>query len=690
MSSGRFVAEIPIRWSATDERTALARLRTAQGLANEVLAEYLRRAAAYHRDPDLRRLRAELREAKREGRARGRLAKGAPGAVPEAVVPRVFSFDDAPDRAAAWRVLQERHGLIGLRPKSSYTEAGRAWCDRSQLFVKSLTARQLSLRHNGLDAATIHHEIAAVQRDRVLAWLGITKREGGPTGRPRFASRRDPVTSCTGSSSKKNAGGLQVDLNAGTFTWKSLRGSHPIAARVRLPKDDPWLQKALTLPIAQVRVLHRMVGRARRWYVQLVLVGTPPLAPKHRAAVAGRSPGTVGVDMGSRHIAAVGPESALLADLAPTMIARERARDVRVDDVRAGDLRKRDRWYRRLQRRISIAKARNPRNANTIRTREKVLQRTSDGKAVGRTVAVAAGFRRGSKVVVSDRVRDLTLLLADVARADAAARSNDHGRLANVILTMGDRLALEGVGYVGWQRSFGRQVRRYAPGAFEARLRRRAPLFGAGVDTIPTSLRLSQLCHGCGTFTPEPIKGPIVDRAKPACACGRAAAHRDLYSAFLARFACGGSSVDLQAATAAWTGAFRLLCGARQMYDTAEKGRLVRPFRAADDLSSPHRAAVPQARVVGSPAIVDTARATPASVRDAHEDDRGAASGRRAAMAALDRSTASRRARLRLDSVREGADGVRAGPRLETRSSTADIAGSEPCAVLAANAVATW
>jgi len=50
MGEGRFVAEIRIRWSPTNERKALARMATAQALANEVLAEYLRRAEAYRRD----------------------------------------------------------------------------------------------------------------------------------------------------------------------------------------------------------------------------------------------------------------------------------------------------------------------------------------------------------------------------------------------------------------------------------------------------------------------------------------------------------------------------------------------------------------------------------------------------------------------------------------------------------------
>jgi hypothetical protein len=100
----------------------------------------------------------------------------------------------------------------------------------------------------------------------VLEYAGVKSRVGGPPSRPRFASRRDPITSFTGSSSKKNAGAL--------------------------------------------RVLHRMLRGRRRWYVQLVVVGEPPVRPQLRAAVAARPASAVGVDVGSRHIAAVGVAAA--------------------------------------------------------------------------------------------------------------------------------------------------------------------------------------------------------------------------------------------------------------------------------------------------------------------------------------------------------------------------------------------
>jgi hypothetical protein len=58
----------------------MARLATAERLTGSVLAEYLQRADAYFRDQDLLRLRAELREARREKRVPTNEADQAPKA----------------------------------------------------------------------------------------------------------------------------------------------------------------------------------------------------------------------------------------------------------------------------------------------------------------------------------------------------------------------------------------------------------------------------------------------------------------------------------------------------------------------------------------------------------------------------------------------------------------------------------
>lgn len=171
-------------------------------------------------------------------------------------------------------------------------------------------------------------------------------------------------------------------------------------------------------------------------------------------------------------------------------------------------------------------------------------------------------------------------------------------------------------------------------------------------------------CHGCGRFQAEPIRGAIVDRVKATCStCGRLEAHRDLYSAFLARFAGEGSSVDLHAASAAWTGAFGLLCGARRMYDKAEKPRPVRVFRAT---ATSYSALVPHAQTGACATVSDVlTRCAPTTVRDGSERGTGRSdsSGGGAPSRVLDRSNQQRRAPLPLEPSLPGILEVRAGPR---------------------------
>jgi hypothetical protein len=214
-----------------------------------------------------------------------------------------------------------------------------------------------------------------------------------------------------------------------------------------------------------------------------------------------------------------------------------------------------------------------------------MLKRTRDGRAIGKVVEVESGFRRGARVVRGAAVRAELAQIAEVKRADAAARDTDHGAAANRILAAGARIVLEDLSYVAWQRAHGRSTQRRAAGALVARLKRRAPLFGTVIDEVPAGLKLSQLCHACGAYTPQAheLRKPIAQRTS-SCACGRASVQRDEYSAFLAAFvAAGGTHVESQAAQAAWAGAVKLLGSATRAY---ESGRIAPPKGDATCASS--------------------------------------------------------------------------------------------------------
>lgn len=558
MAAGRFVAEIPVRLSQGAEKRALRRMSTAQRVSNDVLADYLARIARYQRDGELKHLRAEYCSAKGDGKKT---------VVPASVVPRRVSFDDAFARNAAWAALQERHGLIGAKPVASLTPSGLEHVRADQAANKRITAAMKDLGDRGIGADLVHNEIVVTLRARALAYVH------GKTGRPRFASRRFPLTGVSGSSSSKNVGSIRVNLREARVIWVAAAGKYPIVGKLRIDEGDAWLAKALKRKIHQVRLLHRVIRGMRRWFVQLVLEGLSPLNPKLRDA---RMTGVTGIDLGVRHLAYVTVNHGSVVDagirgLAPTAERRELTRDHAIEDLRDGDRWKRDRYVRRLRRAVGQKILRNPANAHAVKRVPKLLTKTSDGKAVGRTADVATGWKRGSKLVRSASVRNINAKIAEIARADAAARDVDHGRLANQLLVSGETIALEDLSYRVWQQLYGSSTSRSAVGAFVERLRRRAPILARTIVDISPMERLSQVCHVCGTLNRyrDELSKPIAARTSRCEGCDRVDVQLDTYSAFLAASCGGGTSVDPQVAKAMWAGAVMHLVSARQTYDRA-------------------------------------------------------------------------------------------------------------------------
>jgi hypothetical protein len=70
------------------------------------------------------------------------------------------------------------------------------------------------------------------------------------------------------------------------------------------------------------------------------------------------------------------------------------------------------------------------------------------------------------------------------AMATAHSRKRAHGELANRVLAQGNIIRLEKVSYRGFQRSFGRSVKRRAPSLFVSTLKRKAASAGAEVIRI--------------------------------------------------------------------------------------------------------------------------------------------------------------------------------------------------------------
>ncbi len=154
----------------------------------------------------------------------------------------------------------------------------------------------------------------------------------------------------------------------------------------------------------------------------------------------------------------------------------------------------------------------------------------------------------------SNKQRRAQAKLAETQRKAAARRKSLHGQMANTLLKLGNDIRIEKNSYRSFQRNFGKSVGQAAPAGFVSLLGRKAANAGAQVSQLPTSLRLSQMCHGCGGIKRKPLSLRVHQ-----CECGIGPVQRDVYSAWLACSAVPSDKLewrlDANQAALAWLGA---------------------------------------------------------------------------------------------------------------------------------------
>lgn len=288
------------------------------------------------------------------------------------------------------------------------------------------------------------------------------------------------------------------------------------------PRDrDGWQAHALSCRTTYVRILRRNVRGKMLWYAQLVQEGLP-LRKEHLPV----GEGVVGLDLGPNTLAAVSDKDATLEPFCPG-----------VADM--------DREIRRLQRAMDRScRATNP-----------------DAFSADGT------YRRGARILVrSRRYRALAAAKADIERRLAAERKRAQGELANRVLAQGDIIKTEKLSYRGFQKRFGRSVKRRAPSLFVSTLKRKAASAGAQVIEFSTrTTRLSQYSHDTGEY----VKKPLAQRWH-VLADGRRV-QRDLYSVWLARFV-ERDRLDAAQCHAHWAAAEPLLRRAASGFSQSASG----------------------------------------------------------------------------------------------------------------------
>jgi hypothetical protein len=301
--------------------------------------------------------------------------------------------------------------------------------------------------------------------------------------------------------------------------------------------DDPVVYHGLRHPIKYARLVRRKASspnaqgadvQGYRYYVQLIVAGKPHQKKKHTVGS-----DVVGLDLGPSTIAIVPQEGE--AQLLPLC-----------DELRP-DARAKRRMQRKLDRQ---RRANNPQNYDEKGRMKKHGKRRLAWK--------------NSRGYLATRRR-----LAAKEHKLVAHRKSLHGRLVHQIVQRGNIIRAEKLSYKAWQKQYGKSVGRNAPGMFLKQLRRTVASTGGTLSEFPThSTRLSQYCHGCGSY----VKKPLSQRWHH-CACGIGPVQRDLYSAWLAAHLTPPNPTP-SIARDSWEGAdLRLRAAVEELQQRAKEGQ---------------------------------------------------------------------------------------------------------------------
>ena len=277
--------------------------------------------------------------------------------------------------------------------------------------------------------------------------------------------------------------------------------------KVKIRQTDLYAQEALTSNVKYCRILRKIVRGKTKFYVQLVLEGTPPPKRKKEGSFKHKPvKGRVGLDIGTSSLAVVSNKKCLLTEL-------------------AAGLENYDKEKRRLQRQLDRSKrANNPNNYN------------EDG-------TIKKGIRL--EWIRSKRYMKTLFKLKEIERKRVVYRKQRHEQLANEILSLGNDIYIETMNFKALQKRstkteisektgkfkrkkrFGKSIGNHAPSAFVDILKRKLAYQGKELHQVNTqTFKASQFNHVTGEYT----KKELNDRWN---VIKNEFIQRDLYSAFL-------------------------------------------------------------------------------------------------------------------------------------------------------------
>lgn len=206
---------------------------------------------------------------------------------------------------------------------------------------------------------------------------------------------------------KSNKTGIK--FKDGALMWNGLK--IPVIAK----KNDTYVQMALENKIKYCRIVRKLVRRKQKYYLQLILDGTPPIKINNETGEIknGIGSGRVGIDIGTQTIAYSSKHDVKLLELAPE-----------IDNI--------EKEKRMLQRKLDRQRrSNNPNKYNENGT----IKRGNKDK-----------WHKSKKYIKTQNE------LREIQRKQADIRNQSHNKLANSIVSLGNEVYVETMNYKGLQK----------------------------------------------------------------------------------------------------------------------------------------------------------------------------------------------------------------------------------------------
>ncbi len=419
-TSSSFILELPLKTDSVQESTILVRLDIGRQLYNACLGEGLNRLAHIKQSKDFQKIMK---------------------------LPKTVDGEPNKERTKAFNQLNQKYKFSEYDLHHYATGIRDSWINE----------------HIGIHVA---------QKIATRAFKSVQKKAFGIAKNVRFKGKNQ-FDSLEG---KNNQTGLIFKNNI--LYWSGLE------IPCIVDKENDLISYGLKHRVKYCRLVRRKINSKNRFYIQLILEGTPYWNPAHKIGTE-----ELGLDVGVGTIGIVGDTQAELKQFCNELMPDQKAK-------------------RKLQRKLDRSRrAMNPDNFNENGT-------------------VKKGSRKWKK---SNRYLKMSNDLSETDRKLAAHRKSLHGRDINEIISMGTRIQTEDVSYKAWQKMFGKSISVRAPSMFISSLKRKAENAGGYVKEFPTqTTKLSQTCHICD----EAVKKPLSQRWHECCGIRM---QRDLYSAYLAK-----------------------------------------------------------------------------------------------------------------------------------------------------------